>query len=417
MSNFVDECGLNVRGGDGGAGCVSFRREAHVEFGGPDGGDGGKGGDVWLVADHNIASLLAFRDYPHRRAASGTHGSGKKRHGASGSDETVRVPVGTVVRTQDGALLADLAESGARWLAARGGSGGKGNARFLSNRRRAPSFAEQGEPGEERWLRLELKLVADVALVGFPNVGKSTLISRISAAKPKIADYPFTTLEPNLGVVRIDDDFELVVADVPGLIEGAAEGRGLGHQFLRHIERARVLAVLLDLAPYDEVSPAEQLDTLFEELEAYEPGLLERPRLLLGSKADAARFDAPEGALPISSVTGQGIDLAVAQMAALVREARQAEEGDASTGFVVHRPESEGFVVERGDDGSFVVVGRAPERAVAVNDLTNPEALEYVQSRLDNLGVYKALRRQGAREGDTVVIGELAFDYHEDDVL
>ena len=266
MSNFVDECGLNVQGGDGGAGCVSFRREAHVAMGGPDGGDGGNGGDVWLVADHNIASLLAFRDYPHRKAASGTHGSGKKKHGAGGDDEIVRVPVGTVVRDQQGAILADLATTGARWLAAAGGVGGRGNARFLSNRRRAPSFAEQGEHGEERWLRLELKLLADVALVGFPNVGKSTLISRISAAKPKIADYPFTTLEPNLGVVRLDDDFEMVVADIPGLIEGAADGKGLGHQFLRHVERARVLCVLVDLAPYDQRSPEEQLDVLVREL-------------------------------------------------------------------------------------------------------------------------------------------------------
>jgi GTP-binding protein len=413
MSNFVDECGLNVKGGDGGAGCVSFRREAHVEFGGPDGGDGGDGGDVWLVADHNIASLLAFRDYPHRKGDNGTHGSGKKRHGKAGSDEIINLPVGTIIRNQEGSILADLPDPGARWLAARGGVGGKGNARFLSNRSRAPSFAEQGEPGEEQWLTLELKLVADVALVGFPNVGKSTLISRISAAKPKIADYPFTTLVPNLGVVRVDDDFEMVVADVPGLIEGAAEGRGLGHEFLRHVERARVLAILVDLAPYDGVDPNEQRHTLLAELEAYQPELLDRPRMLIGSKADVAIFEPPDDSLVLSAVTGKGLDAVVGRMAELVREGRQDEEA-VTEGFVIHRPEPEGFVIARGDDASYIVIGRGPERAVALNDLTNVEALEYIHGRLDKLGVYKALRREGIRDGDTVVIGTMAFDFSED---
>src|SRR4249919_826237 len=270
MAGFVDECALNVRGGDGGAGSVSFRREAHVPRGGPDGGDGGSGGDVWLVADHNVASLLAFRDHPHRRGTDGTHGQGKGRHGTSGKDLIVAVPQGTTVRAMDGGmLLADLVNHGDRWRAAAGGRGGRGNARFLSNTRRAPSFAEQGERGEQRWLLLELRLMADVALVGFPNSGKSTLISRISAAKPKIADYPFTTLEPNLGVVRTDDDHEFVVADIPGLIEGASEGKGLGHQFLRHVERARVLCLLVDLAALDGVAPAEQERVLLDELARY----------------------------------------------------------------------------------------------------------------------------------------------------
>ena len=249
MSQFVDEAQLNVRGGDGGAGCVSFRREGPVAKGGPNGGDGGQGGDVWLVADHNVASLLAFRDHPHRRAGNGVHGKGKDMHGRGGDDEVVVVPEGTVVRDlYTGEVLAELWNHGDRWRAAAGGRGGRGNARFLTNQRRAPTFAEQGEHGEERWLKLELQLMADVALVGFPNVGKSTLISVISAAKPKIADYPFTTLEPNLGVVRVDDDTEFVVADIPGLIEGASEGKGLGHRFLRHVERARVLCLLVDLA-------------------------------------------------------------------------------------------------------------------------------------------------------------------------
>src|SRR5690349_14728265 len=285
QSQFVDEVQVNLRGGDGGAGAISFRREAHVPKGGPDGGDGGDGGAVVLVADRNTASLLAFRDHPHRRAGSGKHGAGKQRHGARGDELVVRVPEGTVVRARDGEVLADLVNHGDRYVAARGGRGGRGNARFLSNARRAPSFAEQGEYGEEHWLRLEVKLLADAALVGFPNAGKSTLIAAVSAAKPKIADYPFTTLEPNLGVVRFRDH-EYVLADIPGLIEGAAEGRGLGHEFLRHVERARVLVLLLDLAPVDERSPEDQARILLDELGRYRPDLLERPRLVVGSKAD-----------------------------------------------------------------------------------------------------------------------------------
>jgi GTP-binding protein len=406
VSGFVDEAAANVHGGDGGAGAVSFRREAHVPRGGPDGGDGGHGGDVWLRAGHNVASLLQFRDHPHRRAGDGAHGSGGRRHGSRGHDLVVDVPEGTVVRDRQGSVLADLVRHGDRWLAARGGRGGRGNARFLTNRRRAPSFAEQGEHGEERWLRLELKLMADVALVGFPNAGKSTLISRISAAKPKIADYPFTTLEPHLGVVRFDEH-EFVVADIPGLIEGAHEGRGLGHHFLRHIERARVLLVLLDLAADDERLPVEQLEVLLRELGRYRPELLERPRLAAGTKADVARLDY-EG-MRVSAVTGAGIPELLGRLAELVAEARAAQ--PASEAFVVHHPDQEGVRIERADDGAFVVVGRRAARAVAVTDLTNAEALAYVHDRLRRLGVDRALARAGAREGDLVRIGPMSFEY------
>jgi GTPase len=423
VSGFVDECQINVRGGDGGAGCVSFRREAHVAKGGPDGGDGGKGGDVWLVADHNVASLLAFRDHPHRRADNGTHGQGKRKHGANGADALIAVPEGTTVLDRDGSVLADLIRHGDRYLAAAGGRGGKGNARFLSNRRRAPSFAEQGETGQEHWLRLELKLMADVALVGLPNVGKSTLISRISAAKPKIADYPFTTLEPHLGVVRLDDGFEFVVADIPGLIEGAAEGRGLGHQFLRHIERARALVLLVDLAGGADgtLSVDDQRRVLLAELGRYQPDLLDRPRLVVGSRADlqpeAADLVVARSAdgidLHVSAVTGAGLPVLVGRMADLVRAARSAEPVVADT-FVVHRPVPEGVRIEREDDGSYRVVGRQAERAVALSDLTNLEALDYARDRLRKLGVDKALARAGVREGDTVHIGRLSFDYEPD---
>ena len=409
MSAFVDEAQIHVKAGDGGAGSVSFRREAHVPKGGPDGGDGGSGGDVWLVADHNVASLLAFRDHPHRRATNGVHGAGKARHGANGEDAIVPVPVGTVVKDRDGTVLADLTAEGDRWMAAEGGRGGRGNARFLSNARRAPSFAEQGEVGEERWLELELKLMADVALVGFPNAGKSTLISRISAAKPKIADYPFTTLVPHLGVVRFDEH-EFVVADIPGLIEGASEGKGLGHQFLRHIERARALVVLVDLAPADERPPDEQERILLRELEQHQPDLLERPRITVGSKADAAFFE--WDGIAISAVTGEGLRPLLGHLATLVAEVRASE--PVGRTFTIHRPEPEGLLVERGDDGAFVVRGRPAERAVAVSDLTNAEALAYVQHRLKRLGVDRALARAGAREGDLVHIGGFTFEYEPD---
>jgi GTP-binding protein len=417
VSGFVDECGLHVKAGDGGAGSVAFRREAHVPKGGPDGGDGGSGGDVWLVADRNVASLLGFRDHPHRRATDGGHGQGKRKHGRGGHDLIVAVPEGTVVKDQTGRVLADLVHQGDRFLAAAGGRGGRGNARFLTNRRRAPSFAEQGEAGVEQWLRLELKLVADVAIVGFPNVGKSTLISVISAAKPKIADYPFTTLEPNLGVVQVGPDREFVVADVPGLIEGASEGRGLGHQFLRHVERARVLCVLVDLAWESAGLPApnEQARVLLDELERYEPELVARPRIVVGSRADIGEPD-DTLVLSVASPTRLGLNELVGRLANLVTAARDAETTPST--FVVHRPAAEGFridPVEASDGGGWRVVGRQAERAVALSDITNPDALEYAQGRLRSLGVDRALARAGAREGELVRVGGFTFEYQPDD--
>jgi GTP-binding protein len=413
---FVDECQLHVKAGDGGAGAVSFRREAHVAEGGPDGGNGGRGGDVWLIADHNVASLLSFKDHPYRRATSGAHGQGKGKHGRSGTDLVVPVAPGTVARDLGGLVLADLNEAGARWLAARGGQGGRGNTRFLSNRRRVPNFAEQGEVGEEEWYNLELKLMADVALVGFPNSGKSTLISRISAAKPKIASYPFTTLEPHLGVVRFDEH-EFVAADIPGLVEGASEGRGLGHRFLRHIERARVLLVLLDLASDDGREPADQERILLAELERHEPALAARPRLVVGSRADIAPDVSEEwrlltGVPTISAVTGDGIPWLLGSLARLVDEARASQPRPRRV--VVHRPVPRGVAVERADDGSLVVRGRQAERAVALSDLTDPGALLYAQDRLHRLGVDRALARAGAQEGDRVRIGHFVFDWEPD---
>ena len=407
---FVDEAIIEVCAGRGGDGCLSFRREKFVPRGGPDGGDGGAGGDVWLVADRNVSSLLAFKDFPFRRGDDGSHGQGKKKHGKNGEDLIVNVPEGTVIRDFDGEILADLVGAGDRWLAAAGGRGGRGNARFLSNKRRAPAFAEQAEIGEERWLRLELKLMADVAFVGFPNAGKSTLISRISAAKPKVASYPFTTLSPHLGVVRTSDDFEMVVADVPGLIEGAAAGRGLGHQFLRHVERARVLLVLVDLAEVENKPPDTQEEILMRELGEYDARLLDRPRIVIGTKSDVASL--PWTGSTISAVTGQGLDVLIGQLRQLVEEARNADEQP--TQYVVHRPTPEGVQVVRQDDGSFEVLGRQALRAVALSDLTDVDAMNHAQERLQQLRVPRALARAGAVAGDVVVIGSFQFEYEPD---
>ena len=417
MSGFVDEAQVHVKAGDGGAGAVSFRREAHVSRGGPDGGDGGDGGSVWLIATTNQSSLLGFRDHPHRRAGDGGHGGGKKRHGARGAGLEVPVPVGTRARRADGTMLADLARAGDRWLAGEGGRGGRGNARFLTNRRRAPAFAEQGERGHEEWYDLELALVADVALIGFPNVGKSTLISRISAARPAIADYPFTTLVPHLGVVRAGES-DFTVADIPGLVEGAAAGKGLGHRFLRHITRARVMAVLVDLDPAATSPPSEQHRVLLDELSRYRPELLDRPRLVVGSKADLAppgeRVDGVTVDLELSSVTGLGIDQLVRRLAALVDGARATEPAVDHAVVVHHRPVPDGFEVERTGEASFVVTGRSAERAVALNDVTTDEAAAVVQGRLRRIGVDRALARAGARDGDLVQIGALAFEWYPD---
>jgi GTP-binding protein len=343
-------------------------------------------------------------------------------HGSNGKDVVVSVPMGTLVFSQDGELLVDLAGPGDRWRAAEGGLGGQGNNRFLSNQRRAPAFAEQGEVGEERWYNLELKLQADVALIGFPNVGKSTLIARVSAARPKIADYPFTTLVPNLGVVRVgarsgrpQDATEYVMADIPGLIEGAAEGRGLGHDFLRHVERARVLCVMLDLSEYAPLEPEQQLEILLRELGDYQADLLERPRVVVGSKGDVAAHEVPD--VPtISAVTGAGIDVLSARLAQLVLEVRSREAERNEHVVVVHRPVPDEVVLEKSGDASWHVRGRSAERAVRFQDLTDDQALAEIVHRLKDLGVDRLLTRAGVRDGDVVTIGALSFEWWRDEV-
>ena len=317
---FVDQARIFVQAGAGGNGVVSWRREKYVPQGGPDGGDGGRGGSVFLEATGDLTTLIDFRYQPRYKAERGGHGQGGKRHGKNGEDRVIKVPVGTqVFDDETGELLVDLVEPGQRWLAARGGRGGRGNARFVTPQRQAPAFAEKGESGEERWLRLELKLLADVGLVGYPNAGKSTLISVISAARPKIADYPFTTLVPNLGVVSIEEGKSFVVADIPGLIEGAHAGVGLGHDFLRHVERTQVLAHIVDASGREGRSPVDDLRVIDRELEAYGAGLSERPQIIVANKMDLpeARENLPAieayGAergrevIPISAVTGEGV--------------------------------------------------------------------------------------------------------------
>jgi GTP-binding protein len=317
---FVDEIDIFVKAGDSGAGCVSFRREKYVPRGGPDGGDGGNGGSVWLEADRSLTTLLDYHYKRHYAAERGTHGKGAGKHGASGADLVLRVPVGTVVSARDtGAVLGDLLTHGARVLAVPGPRGGRGNARFATATDRAPRRADLGRPGDGRWIHLEMKLLADVGVIGFPNAGKSTLVARVSAAKPRIADYPFTTLEPVLGIVRAGDDRTFVIADLPGLIPGAAHGKGLGHQFLRHTERTRVLVHMVDLDPGSGRSPVEDMDVINAELRAYSGALAARPQIVVGSKIDLP--GAAERAVPVrqrclqrglpflavSAATGEGV--------------------------------------------------------------------------------------------------------------
>jgi GTP-binding protein len=409
---FVDEAKITVVSGAGGNGIVAWHREPFKPKGGPDGGDGGDGGSVILRADRSIGTLLDLRDHPHIKAERGGHGEGKRRHGARGRDRIVLVPEGTVVYDEHGQVLADLATEGDEVVAAPGGRGGRGNARFATPTRRAPAFAQKGEPGVERRLRLELRLLADVGLVGFPNAGKSTLIARISAARPKIADYPFTTLVPNLGVVRSGDD-SFVVADVPGLIEGSHEGRGLGHRFLRHISRAAVLVFFADLTA-DERDPSTDVDVLKRELAEFEGELATRPSLVVASKIDAgrARLDDVKKKIPdalgISAVTGEGIDELLGRLAVAVREARA--ERPAPVGFVRHVVADDPIRVER-EEMAWRVHGRRAERAVTTTDLDNEEAVSRLQERLIRMGVERLLEDAGARAGDEVRIGESAFDF------
>lgn len=448
---FTDKVRIFVKAGDGGAGCMSFRREAHVPKGGPDGGDGGKGGDVILKADMRVSSLIDYRFKHHFKATRGTHGKGSKMNGANGEDLILKVPVGTIVREyneetkETGEIIADLTHDGEQIIVARGGVGGRGNTHFVTPTRRAPAFAELGVPAEECWIELEMKLMADAALVGVPSAGKSSLISRISAAKPKIADYPFTTLVPNLGVVKIDT-YNYVVADVPGLIEGAHEGKGLGHEFLRHIERSALIVHVVDLTGgYEGRDPVEDYRIINNELKLYAPELAERPCIVVGNKIDApgtkeaaqrlaeeVRKDSldrvggnefEESPLDpklycTSAVTGEGIEVLMrvcgSRVAQLREEARKAQEGKEHFDQIwQHRRDERDkrFEITQLSEGVFRVTGKQIERMVIQTDWENDEAITFLQHRFKRMKLDQALEEAGARDGDEIRILGYEFEF------
>ena len=421
-----DKAKIQVEGGRGGDGSVSFRREAHVPRGGPDGGDGGHGGDVVVVCERGRRDLSSLGRSRHFRAGRGGHGKGKRRHGERGEDRLIAVPPGTVVTGFDDSTT-ELLGDGQRVVVARGGSGGHGNKRFATSTRQSPRFAESGLEGESGEVELRLKLLADVGLVGLPNAGKSSLLARLTRADPKVADYPFTTLEPVLGTIELQGR-QLVLADIPGLIEGAAEGAGLGHEFLAHVERCRLLVHLVELAPA-EGDPESNYEAVRSELVSYGAGLERLDELVALSKADLvpsedaaaaveewrrSQGSAVKGVLPVSSVTGVGLDELVRSIfEALPEERPAAPPAEAAAEHRTYRPgEDEGFDVEPDGERRWRIRGRGIEMLVARHDLANEEALDYLEGRLREIGVIAALERAGFEAGDDVVIGEESFELH-----
>jgi GTPase len=419
---FLDEAIIDFASGRGGSGAVSFHREKHVPRGGPNGADGGRGGDVILIADRNKRTLYDLKLQGRFEAPNGSHALNNKR-GKDGKKLEIKVPVGTVITDEEtGALLADLNTNGHRHVLCKGGRGGKGNQHYTTSVRQAPNFAEKGEPGERLRVKMELKLVADVGLIGLPNAGKSTLISRISAARPKIADYPFTTIVPNLGVVSVADS-TFVVADMPGLIAGASEGHGLGHQFLKHVERTRVLIHVVDCFPIDESDPVANFELIESELRLYNEALAERPRLIALSKVDLIPHDQFDGLrqrlegleqplYPISAVTGEGLDNLLYATKELLDEAPEEAPAPIVVPSMRAAEDADDWDVQRIEDG-FEVTGKKVARMVAMTNLESEDAVRYLHRRLQGLGVIDRLRELGAEEGDTVYVGDTVFAYTE----
>lgn len=421
-----DEATIFVKAGDGGNGSSSFRREKFVPLGGPDGGDGGRGGSIYLVADPSLNSLLEFRHRRRFKADSGGRGDKVKRHGAAGEDLRVKVPIGTIVRTMSGELVSDLKKPGDEIMIGRGGRGGLGNIHFVTSTNQAPRIAQKGEPGEENEYRLELRLIADVGLLGYPNVGKSTFLASVSRARPKIAAYPFTTLTPNLGVASVSDDQSMVIADIPGLIEGASSGAGLGHEFLRHITRTLVLIHIVDGASVD---PVADFHAVNSELRQYDERLLEKPQVVAVNKMDLpdaherwdeVRFAFEALDLPvfaISAATGEGVYQALGRAAALLDEERKEERKREAalrevTPAPVLRPRgSETAFRVLQEDGAYRVTGPRIERLVAMTNLENDEGLAYMQRSLSRLGVTAALEAAGVKTGDMVRFGKVELEW------
>jgi len=427
---FVDHVKIYVKGGDGGDGMVAFRREKYIPFGGPAGGDGGTGADVIFEVDEGLRTLIDFRYQRHYKADRGEHGMGKNMHGKNADDMIVKVPPGTVVTEgEDGPVIADLVEHGQRAIITRGGRGGKGNSRFATSKNPAPELSEMGEPGVEKDIVLELKVLADAGLVGFPNVGKSTLLSVISAAKPKIADYHFTTLVPNLGIVETDDHRSFAIADLPGLIEGAHEGIGLGHQFLRHIERTRVIVHVIDMSGLEGRDPFEDYETINTELQQYNMRLMERPQLIVANKMDMP--DSEENLrlfkekmtdeveiFPISAITRKGLDKLVFKIADLVDTTPEFPLNDLeeeSENAVLYKYESEAsdFKITRDDDAAFVLSGYAIERLFKMTDFNFDQSIRKFARQMRGMGIDDALRERGARDGDIVRILGFEFEFQD----
>jgi GTP-binding protein len=420
---FIDRVRITVRSGDGGDGSSAFRREIYVPEGGPSGGDGGKGGDVYAVADNNLHTLMDYRFKKKFSAEHGANGSKKNMHGRGGEDLLLRVPPGTVIFDDEkGSVLADLVSVGDKVLLIKGGRGGRGNARFATPTRQAPTYAEKGQSGKELVLRLELKSIADVGLVGFPNAGKSTLLARVSRARPKVADYPFTTLTPNLGVVSVGSR-SFVMADIPGLIEGAHQGQGLGHEFLRHIERTRVLIHVVDAAGTEGRDPLEDISIIENELVSYSDILAGRPRIIALNKADAVsdplvlvdlvqRLEAlGREVFSISAVSGEGVDDLLHRALDLVESTPPAQLHPIS--HDPHVDEEEGMSIEQ-EENEFVVRGTQVERLVERTNMDNEEAVERLQVTLSRMGVFDALRRAGVQEGQAVRIGDVSFLFYDE---